>query len=112
MGLQIASVIYCFLVAAIFLVAAPFWGAEGWSVDGFSLPAQLGERLPVDLPVKLYHHVDDEVVPFAHLTHNAAAMPQATVWSGARGGHQFVDGMGPIARDVLALDRDRGRTTT
>jgi serine hydrolase len=66
-------------IAAMFLVAMPFWGSPGWEVDEFVLHDGFSARLPRMMRAFLYHSRDDDVVPFAHLALYARAFPQATV---------------------------------
>jgi uncharacterized protein len=66
-------------IAAMFLVAMPFWGSPDWEVDEFVLRDGFGAKLPKTTRVFLYHSRDDDVVPFAHLALYARALPQATV---------------------------------
>lgn len=80
-------------IAGIFIIAAPYWGAEEWQAD-----------LPARLPVFLYHSRDDTVVPFAHLAQFAEKFPQATVRNLNGRGHQFNDDLSEVAADVKALE--------
>jgi uncharacterized protein len=87
-------------VAGLFLVAAPFWGAEDWEVDEYALRENFASKLPPGLPVFLYHARDDEVVPFAHLAMYAERLPRATFREFDGGGHQLGDELGEVARDI------------
>jgi predicted alpha/beta hydrolase family esterase len=93
----------------IFLVAAPFVGKGGWPSDDIEPRADLGRRLPAKVPVFLYHGVEDEIVPFAHVRLYASAIPQAVVRALAHRDHQLNDDMSEIAGDIrdpaLALDQ-------
>lgn len=80
-------------IAGIFIIAAPYWGAEEWQAD-----------LPARLPVFLYHSRDDTVVPFAHLAQFAEKFPQATVRELDGRGHQFNDDLSEVAEDIKALE--------
>ncbi|HEY1013245.1 MAG TPA: alpha/beta fold hydrolase [Herpetosiphonaceae bacterium] len=88
-------------VAALFLLAAPFWGAdEFWTWDDGLLPEDAAAKL-ADIPrVFLYHSRDDEVVPFAHLALYAAKLPQATVRALDGRGHQFGDDLSEVAEAI------------
>jgi serine hydrolase len=66
-------------IAALFLVATPFWGSPGWQMNEFVLQDGFAAKLPRMTRVFLYHSRDDDVVPFAHLALYARALPQATV---------------------------------
>ncbi len=53
-------------IAGIFLIAAPFWGGDGWRYEGYeklALPEGFAAKLPQGVPIFLYHSRDDEVVP-------------------------------------------------
>ncbi len=53
--------------AAIFLIAAPFVGDGGWSVDDLQFPSDLGGRLPRGAPNHFYHGLEDETAPPSHV---------------------------------------------
>jgi hypothetical protein len=80
-------------VAGIFIMAAPYWGAEDWQAD-----------LPAGLPVFLYHSRDDSVVPFAHLAKFAEKFPQATIREFDGRGHQFNNDLSEVAEDIKGLE--------
>jgi predicted alpha/beta hydrolase family esterase len=90
-------------VAGLFLVAAPFWGAEDWEVDEYALREDFASKLPPEMPVFLYHGRDDEVVPLAHLALYAQKLPRATVRELDGHGHQFGDDLSEVARDIVGL---------
>jgi predicted alpha/beta hydrolase family esterase len=93
-------------VAAVFLIASPFWGGEGWRYEGYEelvLPPGFAAGLPADLPLYLYHCRDDAVVPFGHLALYARDVPQATVRAFDEGGHQLNDDLSAVARDIASL---------
>jgi uncharacterized protein len=87
-------------VAGVFLVAAPFWGAEDWEVEEFALREDFASQLPTELPVFLYHGREDEVVPFAHLALYAEKLPRATVRELDGRGHQLDEDLSEVARDI------------
>lgn len=92
-------------VTAICVIAAPFPGADAaWTIDGFNLPDNFGERMPRGTPVFLYASEDDEVVPFAHRDLYAAELPGATVRT-TTGGHQLGGDLRQVARDIRDLHR-------
>src|ERR671910_2207232 len=90
-------------VAGLFLVAAPFWGAEDWEVDEYAVREDFASKLPPELPVFLYHGRDDEVVPFAHLALYADKLPRAIVRKLEGRGHQFGEDLSEVARDIGGL---------
>ncbi len=69
--------------------------------------ADFSARIPVDVPVFLYHGAEDEVVPFAHVHLYAKAIPQAVVRALSRSNHQLNDDMTDVARDIRAISRSR-----
>lgn len=90
-------------VAGLFLVAAPFWGAEDWDVDEYALRRDFASKLPPELPVFLYQGREDEVVPLAHLALYAHKIPQATVRELDGRGHQLDEDLSEVARDIGGL---------
>jgi predicted alpha/beta hydrolase family esterase len=87
-------------VAGLFLVAAPYWGAEDWEVEEYVLRKDFASKLPERLPIFLYHSRDDEMVPFAHLALYRGKLPWATVREFDSRGHQFGDDLSEVARDI------------
>jgi len=94
-------------LGGLFLVAAPFIGERGWPSDEIEPRADFSARIPVDVPVFLYHGAEDEVVPFAHVHLYAKAIPQAVVRALSRSNHQLNDDMTDVARDIRAISRSR-----
>jgi len=93
-------------IAGIFLIAAPFWGGNGWQYEGYeklALPKGVAARLPKDVPIFLYQCRDDEVVPFDHLALYAQVLPQAAVKELDAGGHQLNNDLSEVARDIKTL---------
>jgi predicted alpha/beta hydrolase family esterase len=93
-------------LAGAVLLAAPFWGGDGWRYDGYeelALPAGIATALPADLPIFLYHCRDDATVPFDHLSLFAHLLPQATARAIDRGGHQLDGDLAVVAQDIATL---------
>lgn len=93
-------------IAGIFLIAAPFWGGDGWRYEGYEaleLPKGFAAKLPKDTPIFLYHCRDDEIVPFDHLRLYAQVLPQAIVREFNEGGHQVNNDLSEVARDIRTL---------
>jgi predicted alpha/beta hydrolase family esterase len=86
--------------AGLFLVAAPFWGRDGWQADEFLLREDFAATLPVIPRQFLYHSCDDDEVPLAHLGHYARALPQATVRELDGYGHLFMKECRELVEDV------------
>jgi len=86
----------------VFLIATPYWGAQDWEADAYTLQDDFASRLP-DIPTFLYHSRDDEIVPFAHLATYAQKLPQATTRGFDGGGHQFNNDLSVVAADIKSL---------
>ena len=92
-------------IVGLFLIATPYWGAEGWDYDEYKLRANFAAHLPRNLPIFLYHSRDDEIVEFTHQALYADKLPQATVRQLATGGHQLNNDLSEVAADILALNQ-------
>jgi uncharacterized protein len=90
-------------VAGLFLVATPYVGTGGWEFEEDALREDFAAKLPLRLPVFLYHSHDDEVVPFAHLALYEAKLPQATIHEFDGRGHQFDNDLSEVARTIKSL---------
>jgi predicted alpha/beta hydrolase family esterase len=91
------------LVAGIFLIAPPYWGAEDWQVSEYELEENFASKLPKELPMIFYHSRDDEWVPFEHLMLYKEKLPQATIHEFDGRGHQFNNDLSEVARDIKRL---------
>ncbi len=91
-------------LGAIVLLAAPFVGAGGWPGDGFELPADLGARLPPDVPVHVFLGLEDDTVPSAHAALYARAIPQAQVHRLPGRDHQLNDDLSEVADAIRAIE--------
>jgi uncharacterized protein len=90
-------------ISGIFLIATPFWsGEEDW-VKGLTLQHDFAGKLPENIPIFLYHSIDDEEVPFEHLSLYAQKLPQAVVHEIKKGGHQFNNDLKFVAEDIKKL---------
>lgn len=91
-------------IAAVFLLATPFWGGEGiWTWEEGKLARSAATQFAQRLPVFLYHCEDDEVVPFSHLERNATYLQGATILVLPTGGHQFGNDLAVVARDIRSV---------
>jgi predicted alpha/beta hydrolase family esterase len=90
-------------LAALCLIAAPFIGEGGWSVEDMISRSDLAVRLPAGLAVFLYHGAADEIVPPAHLDLYAAQIPRATVRLLPGRDHQLDNDLTEVARDIRRL---------
>jgi len=90
-------------LAGIFLIATPFIGEGGWPSDDIPPRTDFSERLPIGIPLFLYHGTEDEIVPIAHVHLYAKAIPHVTVRTCERNNHQLNNDMTPVARDIRSL---------
>jgi uncharacterized protein len=94
-------------VAALFLIATPYWGGDGWRYEGYepaALPKDFPSRLPKGTPIFFYHSRDDEVAPFAHLALYKDKLPQATIRVLDGRGHQLNNDLSEVAADIKCLE--------
>ena len=89
-------------IRGLFLASVPWWGPEGWAWDEFAVPDDFAARLP-EVPVFLYHSVDDPEVPFAHLGLYEARMPAATARPVDGAEHSFRNGLPELVTDITGL---------
>jgi predicted alpha/beta hydrolase family esterase len=90
-------------ITGIFLLSTPFWrGEQDWK-QGLILHNDFASRLPKNVPIFLYHSMDDEEVPFDHLELYAQKLPQATVRKITVGGHQLNNDLSIVAKDIKSL---------
>jgi uncharacterized protein len=76
-------------IAGLFIVAAPFWGADReWQSDDFAFREDFSNLLRIP-QIVLYHSRDDEVVPFSHLASFKEKLPSAIVRLLNGRGHEF-----------------------
>lgn len=91
-------------LAAVFLIAAPFWHDHDiWRWNDVELPRDASARLPRGLPVFFYHGTHDEVVPVAHLEMYERALPAAHIQRLNGRNHQLDDNLAEVARDIRRL---------
>lgn len=91
-------------LGAIFLIAAPFVGDGGWSIDDLRFPPDLGARLPEGVPIHFYHGLEDEVAPPSHVKLYARAVPQARIHRLPGRDHQLNNDLREIAAAILSLE--------
>ena len=90
--------------AALFLLAAPFVGDGGWSSDELRSPQDLGARLPSEVPVHIYHGLEDETAPPAHADLYARVIPQARIQRLTGRDHQLNNDLKEVAAAIKSLD--------
>ena len=83
----------------LFLASMPWWGPEEWDMPDYGPPDGFGARLP-DIPVFLYHSIEDPHVPFSHLARYRDALPAATARSIPGAEHSFRNGLPELVRDI------------
>jgi hypothetical protein len=88
---------------AICLLAAPFIGTGGWESEEIDPRPELAARLPRDVPIFLYHGLDDDSVPVAHVDLYARALPRAQVRRLAGRDHQLGNRLSEVAADIRRL---------
>jgi predicted alpha/beta hydrolase family esterase len=89
-------------VRALFLASMPWWGPEGWDYAEYAVgDANLAGVQ--DIPIFLYHAVDDPHVPVEHLDRYASLLPHATARRIPGAEHSFVHGLPEMVRDIRAL---------
>jgi uncharacterized protein len=90
-------------IAGIFLISTPIWsGGEDWK-QGLKLHEDFPVQLPNDIPIFFYQCLDDEVVPFEHLSLCTQKLPQATVREIAIGGHQLSNNLSLVVKNIQAI---------
>ncbi|HET9913717.1 MAG TPA: alpha/beta hydrolase [Anaerolineales bacterium] len=91
-------------VAGLFLIAAPYWGADDfWKWDEARLLQDSADKLASIPRIFFYHSRDDEIVPFEHLALYAEKIPQATIREFDGRGHQFENDLSEVAADIVSL---------
>jgi pimeloyl-ACP methyl ester carboxylesterase len=91
-------------LGALVLIAAPFVGEGGWTIDGFGETDDLGARLPAGLPVHVFHGLGDRTAPPAHADRYAAAIPQARVHRLPGRDHQLGDDLSEVATAIREVE--------
>jgi pimeloyl-ACP methyl ester carboxylesterase len=91
-------------LAAIMLVSAPFVGEGGWPGEEFTLPSDLGAKLPKGVPVHLFQGRADEITPPVHADLYRRAIPQAEVHKLPGRDHQLNNDFGEVARAIRVLE--------
>jgi predicted alpha/beta hydrolase family esterase len=89
---------------AVLLIAAPYWGGEGWSGwEDVELSENEIARLSEIRPMFFYHGRDDAVVPAAHLVFYGKALPHARLQPLAGRDPQLNDDLSEVAADIKSL---------
>jgi predicted alpha/beta hydrolase family esterase len=97
-------------IAGLFLLAAPYWGAdEYWTWDEMTLPQDVSKKLTNIPRIFFYHSQDDEIVPFTHLALYTALLPHATFRVLDGRGHQFGNNLVAVALDITHASDIQGQ---
>jgi len=96
-------------LGGIVLIAAPFAGAGGWASEELTPPHDLGARLPQDVPVHVFHGLDDRTVPPPHAQLYARAVGQAQVHLLPGRDHQLNEDLSEVARVLERAGTAHGR---
>lgn len=89
-------------LGAVVLLAAPYIGKDGWPSDEIEGDQELGEKLPSDLPIHLFHGDADETAPVAHVELYTKSIPQAVVHR-VKGDHQLNNDLSEVAGIIRVL---------
>jgi len=90
-------------LGGIVLLAAPFVGPGGWPGDEFVFADDLGDRVPPGVPIHLFHGLDDDTAPPAHIDLYARAIPQATLHRLPGCDHQLNNDLATVAALLRTL---------
>jgi predicted alpha/beta hydrolase family esterase len=89
-------------IAALFLVATPYWGKRDWELE-YTLPEDFASHLPPISRIFLYHSREDEEVSFSHLWRYQEQLPQATIRALDGKEHSFTKGLPLLVEDIKQL---------
>jgi len=89
-------------LGAILLISAPFVGRGGWPSDDFALPRDLGDKLPREVPVHVFHGLRDETAPPSHVELYARVIPHAHVHRLPGRDHQLNEDLREVAEIIEA----------
>ena len=86
-------------IAALFLVATPYWGKRDWELE-YTLPEDFASHLPHISRIFLYHSREDEEVSFSHLWCYQEQLPQAKIRALDGKEHSFTKGLPLLVEDI------------
>lgn len=88
-------------IASVLLLAAPFWGSNGWDMPDYHLEkANIGQLAQFD-NIALFHCQDDEIVPHTHQHEYLNLIPYANGHFFESGGHFFKNRIERIIGQIL-----------
>ena len=86
---------------SVLLLAAPFWGSNGWDMPDYHLEkANIGQLAQFD-NIALFHCQDDEIVPHTHQHEYLNLIPYANGHFFESGGHFFKNRIERIIGQIL-----------
>jgi predicted alpha/beta hydrolase family esterase len=89
--------------AAVFLIANPFIGDQGWPSKDLRPTKEAAAQLPEAVPICAYHGDEDDTVPVSHLGMFAKAFPRAIIRRLEGRNHQLNDDLSELAYDIKRL---------
>ena len=92
-------------LGALILVSPPFVGEGGWPGEEYATPADLGARLPKDVPVHVFQGDADDTVPPAHADLYARAIPQASIHRLSGRDHQLNNDLQEVGNLIKRMSR-------
>ena len=90
-------------IRALYLVAVPFWGLDGWEVDEFKLGDDFAARLPEITNIIIYQSEDDQTVTSDHADEYASMIPSAEYYSLNGYGHVYWNGLPHLIKHLKQL---------
>jgi predicted alpha/beta hydrolase family esterase len=90
-------------LGGVFLISAPFIGEGGWPSDDIRARTDFSDRLPLGVPVFLYHAIDDDSVPVAHVYLYSHTLARAVVRTIEHSDHQLNNDLSLVARDIRRI---------
>lgn len=102
-------------IAGMFLIAAAYWGGDGWRYDGYErvvLPEDFAAKLSRETPIFFHHGNRDEIVPFAHLALYAERFPQAVIRAVHGADHQLNGDLSNVVADIKSLQTSTSNLKT
>jgi predicted alpha/beta hydrolase family esterase len=90
-------------IKGAFLVATPFWDRSVDWQRGLALNENFADKLPVEIPLFLYHCQGDEEIPFSHFDQYEQKLTKAMFRIIESGGHQLNNDLTLVASDIKSL---------
>ncbi|GIQ71434.1 serine hydrolase family protein [Xylanibacillus composti] len=91
-------------IAGVFLIAAPYWGAdEEWQSEDYQLAEDFTDCLPPIPHIYLYHSREDSIVSFAHMQAYHRKLPHAQLRPLPGEEHYFSSGLAQLVDDMKRM---------